>query len=190
MVSIAYFGRRWDGAGRRLVKGWPDRILLRGIGQQGEQSAEQRTAGASAKRQQWIQSGAGGRHRRLLRFPIQQGCNGRQINDVVAYCDSSPRGAPDLAENSKRQVLHREVRVAIGIAQPAFGLGRVSLVNCRGRHRAASPFQNPPSKHHNCSEGQEFPWQRSEEHTSELQSLMRISYAVLCLTKKKQHIEL
>src|SRR3546814_6387031 len=27
---------------------------------------------------------------------------------------------------------------------------------------------------------------RSEEHTSELQSLMRISYAVLCLTKKKQ----
>src|SRR3546814_10552830 len=26
---------------------------------------------------------------------------------------------------------------------------------------------------------------RSEEHTSELQSLMRISYAVLCLTKKK-----
>src|SRR3546814_6840584 len=34
--------------------------------------------------------------------------------------------------------------------------------------------------------------ERSEEHTSELQSLMRISYAVLCLTKKnskhtKQH---
>src|SRR3546814_4532487 len=27
--------------------------------------------------------------------------------------------------------------------------------------------------------------QRSEEHTSELQSLMRISYAVFCLTKKK-----
>src|SRR3546814_9184591 len=31
--------------------------------------------------------------------------------------------------------------------------------------------------------------QRSEEHTSELQSLMRISYAVFCLKKKKkQHI--
>src|SRR3546814_9975015 len=27
--------------------------------------------------------------------------------------------------------------------------------------------------------------QRSEEHTSELQSLMRISYAVFCLKKKK-----
>src|SRR3546814_10046201 len=29
---------------------------------------------------------------------------------------------------------------------------------------------------------------RSEEHTSELQSLMRISYAVFCLTKKKNNI--
>src|SRR3546814_5333508 len=28
-------------------------------------------------------------------------------------------------------------------------------------------------------------WRRSEEHTSELQSLMRISYAVFCLKKKK-----
>src|SRR3546814_13828654 len=28
-------------------------------------------------------------------------------------------------------------------------------------------------------------WHRSEEHTSELQSLMRISYAVFCLKKKK-----
>src|SRR3546814_1474351 len=31
---------------------------------------------------------------------------------------------------------------------------------------------------------------RSEEHTSELQSLMRISYAVFCLKKKKQINEL
>src|SRR3546814_2035996 len=28
---------------------------------------------------------------------------------------------------------------------------------------------------------------RSEEHTSELQSLMRISYAVFCLKKKRNH---
>src|SRR3546814_1314551 len=38
-------------------------------------------------------------------------------------------------------------------------------------------------------EGQAIPRQaadiRSEEHTSELQSLMRISYAVFCLKKKK-----
>src|SRR3546814_7848512 len=31
----------------------------------------------------------------------------------------------------------------------------------------------------------ELPYERSEEHTSELQSLMRISYAVFCLKKKK-----
>src|SRR3546814_2364329 len=33
-----------------------------------------------------------------------------------------------------------------------------------------------------------FDWYdlRSEEHTSELQSLMRLSYAVFCLTKKKK----
>src|SRR3546814_2199658 len=31
-------------------------------------------------------------------------------------------------------------------------------------------------------------WLRSEEHTSELQSLMRISYAVFCLKKKKTNI--
>src|SRR3546814_8009482 len=31
-------------------------------------------------------------------------------------------------------------------------------------------------------------WARSEEHTSELQSLMRISYAVFCLKKKKYQV--
>src|SRR3546814_1116819 len=31
--------------------------------------------------------------------------------------------------------------------------------------------------------------ERSEEHTSELQSLMRISYAVFCLKKKKQQYQ-
>src|SRR3546814_8230572 len=40
------------------------------------------------------------------------------------------------------------------------------------RHRPTSPFRI-----------------RSEEHTSELQSLMRISYAVFCLKQKKQRIK-
>src|SRR3546814_15588548 len=38
-----------------------------------------------------------------------------------------------------------------------------------------TPFDVPPAA------------TRSEEHTSELQSLMRISYAVFCLKKKKKH---
>src|SRR3546814_664899 len=40
------------------------------------------------------------------------------------------------------------------------------------------------NKFENASGG--MPGQRSEEHTSELQSLMRISYAVFCLKKKQQ----
>src|SRR3546814_7648372 len=39
------------------------------------------------------------------------------------------------------------------------------------------------------AEGVKLAW-RSEEHTSELQSLMRISYAVFCLkNKKKKHLK-
>src|SRR3546814_6879145 len=41
-----------------------------------------------------------------------------------------------------------------------------------------------PGGHHEKA-GQRRQRERSEEHTSELQSLMRISYAVFCLKKKK-----
>src|SRR6056297_3698501 len=37
-----------------------------------------------------------------------------------------------------------------------------------------------------CPGAERIPLLRSEEHTSELQSLRRISYAVFCLKKKKQ----
>src|SRR3546814_2384076 len=37
-----------------------------------------------------------------------------------------------------------------------------------------------------CAVSRSVATRRSEEHTSELQSLMRISYAVFCLKKKKQ----
>src|SRR3546814_2365063 len=39
---------------------------------------------------------------------------------------------------------------------------------------------------HASGEREAVPLPRSEEHTSELQSLMRISYAVFCLKKKKK----
>src|SRR3546814_8051645 len=41
-------------------------------------------------------------------------------------------------------------------------------------------------QHHVADLSSESRQSRSEEHTSELQSLMRISYAVFCLKKKKQ----
>src|SRR3546814_10582543 len=40
-----------------------------------------------------------------------------------------------------------------------------------------------------CRKRRRRGWARSEEHTSELQSLMRISYAVFCLKKKKNKQE-
>src|SRR3546814_10564689 len=52
--------------------------------------------------------------------------------------------------------------------------------------RTRSPAPQFPSLCGDGAEGADL-WRlgRSEEHTSELQSLMRISYAVFCLKKKK-----
>src|SRR3546814_7842014 len=49
----------------------------------------------------------------------------------------------------------------------------------------ANAFYNDPTK-----VGEWGSDHRSEEHTTELQSLMRISYAVFCLTTKKQTTKL
>src|SRR3546814_6028981 len=49
----------------------------------------------------------------------------------------------------------------------------------------------PRNRHRGCSRAAASAScpARSEEHTSELQSLMRISYAVFCLKKKKRETE-
>src|SRR3546814_10775916 len=49
-------------------------------------------------------------------------------------------------------------------------------VGVRLRHELLASFRAPARA-----------WIRSEEHTSELQSLMRISYAVFCLKKKNKN---
>src|SRR3546814_8586063 len=62
------------------------------------------------------------------------------------------------------------------LSQP-FGFSTTSNIGAKG----LSPIlttRNRTAKNENPS--------RSEEHTSELQSLMRISYAVFCLKKKKK----
>src|SRR3546814_8577717 len=59
---------------------------------------------------------------------------------------------------------------------------------CRKDKRSAMASHCQLSMHHSPGTPATvttFPAGRSEEHTSELQSLMRISYAVFCLTKKK-----
>src|SRR3546814_4243499 len=66
--------------------------------------------------------------------------------------------------------------VAVFTATPIFeatATVRVELVGGSGDEETANAAQNEARM-------------RSEEHTSELQSLMRISYAVFCLKKKKK----
>src|SRR3546814_5152843 len=55
-------------------------------------------------------------------------------------------------------------------------VGRAECCTGRAEHR-----------HHRRLRSQGGSDDRSEEHTSELQSLMRISYAVFCLKKQTQH---
>src|SRR3546814_3583204 len=78
----------------------------------------------------------------------------------------------------RRVTLLDEVRTAFSAAQMFFGDRRRSPIHAIERSAASSQFSFIQVSHvqHN----------RSEEHTSELQSLMRISYAVYCLKKKKK----
>src|SRR3546814_1588892 len=57
------------------------------------------------------------------------------------------------------------------------------------RHHRGDPYRTPPTRRRSPSwlnDPSPRSSTRSEEHTSELQSLMRISYAVFCLKKQKQ----
>src|SRR3546814_6320761 len=63
----------------------------------------------------------------------------------------------------------------LGPASARLALDRSAL----DRHSRESGNPVPPKTPH-----------RSEEHTSELQSLMRISYAVFCLKKKKRKTQM
>src|SRR3546814_6264771 len=73
----------------------------------------------------------------------------------------------------KRRVLYTEPRLS------SFDAGPEPVLHLIGGQPTFQPSRaSGPSPAH--------PRLRSEEHTSELQSLMRISYAVFCLTKKTQ----
>src|SRR3546814_10037252 len=64
--------------------------------------------------------------------------------------------------------------------------GRRARLGAAGRSGDRSPEYLPERQRHSGGKGNVARRHRSEEHTSELQSLMRISYAVFCLTKTKQ----
>src|SRR3546814_10574345 len=72
----------------------------------------------------------------------------------------------------------REQFVRILQAQPGGDMVEVAVDGERGRGEY-------PRRARSLAVRAQRPGHRSEEHTSELQSLMRISYAVFCLKKKK-----
>src|SRR3546814_6137421 len=74
----------------------------------------------------------------------------------------------DIVGESLQQIAVAGIECRIALP----GVGHIRRIKIRSDHRAA---------------GVQKLTDRSEEHTSELQSLMRISYAVFCL-KKKQYI--
>src|SRR3546814_4248139 len=86
---------------------------------------------------------------------------------------------PALGEHLADSAGFHRVWVVAGLASIAaavFGLGTPQVSN-----RTA---ERPTSLLHPAALGPGVILLRSEEHTSELQSLMRISYAVFCLIKK------
>src|SRR3546814_8684336 len=81
-------------------------------------------------------------------------------------------------------VLSGHLRAALhgtGWIRPCGGGVPGGSPRARGRRLHARPH-----RHQLLGVGEDEREDRSEEHTSELQSLMRNSYAVFCLKKKKQ----
>src|SRR3546814_9105196 len=115
----------------------------------------------------------------------------RQWQDVARALRQRRQAQLDAVE-AVEQVL---AEAAVGDQRGKVGVGRAD-----DAHRdaalavAAQAFEAPGLQH---PQQLDLPGQRqradlverSEEHTSELQSLMRISYAVFCLKKKKYEIK-
>src|SRR3546814_3695070 len=99
---------------------------------------------------------------------------------------SSDVCSSDLAKGQARRLV-AGCMVGVIEAEPK-GYGLVSAVanirNLRGRHKLLAHAHAPPRIRAPKPKPSAA---RSEEHTSELQSLMRISYAVFCLKKKNNN---
>src|SRR3546814_2314429 len=100
----------------------------------------------------------------------------RELREEGVRCRRQPAGAGDIGDVGGG--FAREHRIAL---QPGL-LGALDLGIPIGA-LDQSDHQAPPTPPGEVREPVDQ--RRSEEHTSELQSLMRISYAVLCLKKKK-----
>src|SRR3546814_6865082 len=94
----------------------------------------------------------------------------------VARAELSPRSGQPSGTQSRRRGDER-------FSEPD-GFRLVSL----SRRDGAGRRQHPPFRRRSIQLARAVE-PRSEEHTSELQSLMRISYAVFCLKKKTKYLK-
>src|SRR3546814_10860164 len=85
----------------------------------------------------------------------------------------------EASRRAGRQPVAAPIRAGGGHGRACAILSAQQLDACDGRSRVARISRPRGIRARLCRE----PY-RSEEHTSELQSLMRISYAVFCLKKK------
>src|SRR3546814_9471000 len=113
-----------------------------------------------------------------------------RISDWSSDVCSSDLGRPRTGQAqahivARRGQLRSIHRMATGdVPEDARGFGH-RLGRLVGLHRGARREHLRTTATADTTTGAIRPTLRSEEHTSELQSLMRISYAVFCLKKKK-----
>src|SRR3546814_7041608 len=95
------------------------------------------------------------------------------------------RGATQIQRSDRQTALDIQASLATGKTTPE---ARKAMETVLKRMRFPPGYSWSFGGRFNDSEdaGQVMVFNRSEEHTSELQSLMRISYAVFCLKKKKK----
>src|SRR3546814_1665042 len=103
-----------------------------------------------------------------------------RLEKLSARASSSPKRRSRLAKVPNSTTIGAQATIAATSPLPAI---------CRIRSLKQNPFRWPTSCPRMASLIAVYgrTWRRSEEHTSELQSLMRISYAVFCLKKKKRN---
>src|SRR3546814_7362280 len=117
-----------------------------------------------------------------------------RISDWSSDVCSSDLFFPDMlpAIMNKREELrygenpHQKAALYLPAGPHSKGIAQASQV--QGKALSYNNYNDADAALELVSEFRDSGPARSEEHTSELQSLMRISYAVFCLTKKKNNI--